>query len=511
MSKIHKNQFTSAQAGKFIDLDKLENNDAAQAELADARVSMSQLRRADRNADGLIDAREAWRVADHFDRDGNAASLDATVTDSNGTELLTQAGKTTTVLGALLQRADLQGTPTPERNDDILFVGMGPETRTSAGAKHEIKKLRQGGANVVGIIDSTIGNDKIRVDGTTYDLTTDDGRAGFAQTLGLSPDQTHQVEGVLERTGADGRDEMAQIAMHWSKAEHGETIPSRMVISGHHVGSAVWGDGNGRITWTELKSLAQAMPKAASQVEDLHLSACYSGGQSKRDLFQDIFPNVKTIWAYSGSAPGTGSGATIHQASWERATRGNGGVDDAVASLQRRGIRKSENIDAANVNSTPAASGPSLSELRAEVEQREPAFSRFFTGEQKVQNSQRGPLREYYNHVQNLLQHGDLPATERTELESRRDQTIRVLYYDSHIRHKVESEYGSAIEAGYEALGLDAPHFGELSRGDAMNAIRDFRETLSNTPNAPAAASDLLPTLNGVWNLDPQTIPETWI
>lgn len=508
MTKIQRSNFVQQFQGRNIDLDKVANDPEARSQVRNGGMTVDQLRRADRNQDGLLDAAEAFRVADHFDRDGSYGSL---VSERQGAPKgeLTQAGRSASVLGLMLGNASLQGEREVGENDDILFVGMGTETRTSAGAKHEIKELRKTGANVVGVMDSAVGNDKVRVGGQTYDLATDAGVDGFVQTLGLPEEQSQKIGEAIRGVGEDGKDEFAMIAQVWAKAEQGGSIPSRMVISGHHVGSAVWGDGNGRISWDNLQALSDAMPEAASQVKDLHLSACYSGGDAKFQKYQGIFPNVKTIWAYSGSAPGTGSGATHHQAAWERATRGGGtNVAGTAQNLVDRGWRKAENIDAGTINRITTDNGD-LNVLRAQVAGGEETFTSFFSGAEVIQSSQRGPLREYYNQVQALLEQPGIPAEERRELEARRDQTIRTLYYGSHISHRFQEAHEHAIQEGFSAMGMTAPNFAEISRSEALELIRDFRDQVNE--GSPAVAKDLVPLLNGLWNLDSRTIPETWI
>ncbi len=519
MTKINRQDFLTQNNAKAIDLEKVRTNPNAQQKLTDNGLNLQQLQRADRNNDGKIDAQEAWRMADNFDRDGNAATLIAAAPAPSGQATPTQAGKTASVLGLMLQDASLQAsapqtTPnnTPRSNDEILFIGMNNETRTSAGAKHEINELRKTGATLHTITDSRIGADKIRVGNQTYDLTTNDGRNGFVQTLGLPAEQSAKIADVLENTGDNARDEVAQIAQVWSRAEKGGSIPSRLLISGHHVGSGVWGDDNGRISWDTMRGLTAAMPRAAAQVEDLHLSACYSGGRSKHLMYQEMFPNTKTIWAYSGSAPGSGSGATTHQAAWERTTRGAGvDIDQTAANLLQRGVRKAENLDVAVVGRDIPLSGQSMAQLYELVRSNEATFERFFQGQEEVTNSQQGPLRTYYNQLQALLQQPGLSNIERTELEARRDQTIRTLFYNSHIRGHFQEQYGDAIRQGYAALGLPAPNFSRLSREDALESIRSIRDHISGLRDTPAPARDMLYILNGLWNLDAQTIPENWI
>lgn len=515
MAKIYKNDFVQQHAGRNIDLNKLQQDQAAKADLQEAGVSLSQLQRADSNNDGVVSAREAFKVADHFDRDGNANSLisqqGATRPAGTGAPM-TQAGRAATVLGMMLNNDSLQGTPQRSENNDIVLLGMGTETRTSAGAKHEIKELRKTArGEVIGITDSKVGNDKIRVSGQTYDLATPEGRAGFTDTLGLPPEQSQKIADAIGNVGEDGKDEFAQLAQVWARGEQGESIPSRMILSGHHVGSAIWGDNNGRISWDNLKELSDAMPNAANQVKDLHLSACYSAGDAKFNQYRDIFPNLRTAWAYSGSAPGTGSGATHHQAGWERATRGTGtNIAGTAEHMQNRGWRKAENITTTTYQGS-TYNGPALEQLQATLQGGEGTFENFFTGQNSVENSQRGPLREYYNDIQAALQHPELPAEQRTELESRRDQTIRTLFYQSHIAHRFDEHYSQQLQSGFSSMGMEVPHFNNMSRQEGLEVIRNFREQVESDPNAPQAAQDLLPTLNGLWNLDSNIIPETWI
>jgi hypothetical protein len=508
MSTIRRQDFVTTHANKSVSIAKVQQDPVAKAELQNAGLSVQDLQRADRNRDGAVDADEAFSAADRFDRDGNAATLVAL--DRVGAP--TPAGKATNALGVMLQNPNLQAPPpAPRSNDNVLFVGMNPPTRESAGAPHEINNLRQKGVNVTAVTDSAVGDDKIKVGNTVHDLTTAAGRTGFVRTLNLPEEQSRKVADAIGRAGPDAKDEMAGIAQTWAKAERGEMIPSRLVLSGHNVGSGPWGDGNGQIKWENLKELSQAMPKAAGQVEDLNISACYSGGSHNWGKYREIFPNARTIWAYSGSAPGSGSGATTHQEAWERATRGSGtDIAGATATLQQRGVRKAENI--ATTTGTPgAAAGPALADLRATVQAGEQTYQGFFTGQQAVQNTQSGPLRDHYNNLQRLLQHPDLPAPERREVEARRDQTIRLLFYKTNIGPRFEGQYGSSVQAGYRALGMTPPNFSTMSRAEAMASIQEYRNRLAANQDPPTAARNAELALAGLWNLDSRIIPETWI
>lgn len=397
----------------------------------------------------------------------------------------------------------------PRSNDNIVVVGMN-ET-----SQHEVEQLRARGQNVTYVKDAK-ENDKLTTrDATgtsvTHDLSTEAGARSFALTLGLPAEQTTKIADAIHGAGSDARDELAQVAQIWAKAEQGGQIPSRMVLSGHNVGSGVWGDDNGRLSFDSLAKLAEAMPKAARSVEDLHLSACYSGGQHLMEKYRAMFPNAKTIWAYTGSAPGSYSGATAHQSRWERATRGTKeDLDRAIAD----GTRKGENVAVWSVAHGYVDGKPPapLAEVRAAVQGNEGTFKRFQSGQEKVQDTQSGPLRDYYNQVQRLLQHPDLPAAERAPLEARRDETIRLIYYSKTVAPKFAEHHASAIRDGFAAVGLPAPKFGELSRAEALAQIAQLEAKLAGTNPRPAAAERLLPLLqNGLRDLKPSAIPDGWV
>ena len=396
----------------------------------------------------------------------------------------------------------------PRSNNDVVVVGM------NASSKHEVDALKQRGVNVTHVKDGAV-NDAITTgtgsQKTTHDLKTKEGATAFALTLGLPADQTAKIADVIHGSGDDARDEMAQIAQIWSSAERGGQIPSRMVLSGHNVGSGTWGDDNGMLRFDQLGKLAEAMPKAARSVEDLHLSACYSGGLPLMEKYRGMFPNAKTIWAYTGSAPGSYSGATTHLARWDSATRGGKEtLDRALAANTRKG----ENVavwsqDKGYIDGRPPSP---IADVRSEVTRGESTFTGFQSGAQKVQDTQSGPLREYYNSMQRLLQHPELPASERPRLEARRDQTIRLIYFSKTVAPKFAEHHASAIREGFTAAGLPVPDFKTLSRGDAMTQVKAFEDKLATLTPRPAAADRLLPHLTeGLRDLNSSRIPEGWV
>ena len=204
---------------------------------------------------------------------------------------------------------------------------MAPPTR-QASKRHpsgvsptiEVEELRRLGNRVHSIQDSR-NADMIRVGNRLVNLDTSDGRRAFLSTLHLHPAQVRGLDVALDKGGLDSRDELGQLVSLWANIDRGLAAAGRMVMSGHHVGrNRFWGDENGFLSLADFSALGGAFPRAAGMVEDLHLSASYSA-TSIRDWLP-VFSNLKTIWAYAGSAPGSVSGACIYLQAWDAATRG---------------------------------------------------------------------------------------------------------------------------------------------------------------------------------------------
>ena len=397
----------------------------------------------------------------------------------------------------------------PRSNDDILMVGMGTHAHDEAAA------LRRRGQNVTLVRDS-FADDQVKMKDAqgrerTFDLRNDAGINEFAMALGLPGEQTRKVADAIRSAESDARDEVAQLAAQFAKAEKGGTIPSRLVLSGHNVGSGVWGDDNGRFGWDVMAKLTEAMPRAARQIEDVHLSACYSGGQHAMEQYRAMFPNAKTIWAYTGSAPGSWSGAQTHMARWDTATRGSReDLNRAIAD----GSRKGENVAvwSARLGYMDGNPPQPLADVRGEFDGMSQTWDAHLSGERPVANTQSGPLRDYYNSLQRLLQHPELPAAERPALEARRDRTIRLIYYSATVAPKFQQCYGDQIREGFRAVGMTPPDFTAMSRQDALAQIAAFENKLATTSPKPELAARLLPLLTeGLRDLNPSRIPDGWV
>jgi hypothetical protein len=348
--------------------------------------------------------------------------------------------------------------------------------------------------------------DHIKRNGKEFDLTSAEGSAAYVATLGLPDQLAVDAAQFLADAGDESRDELAQLVRILSEAEMGERSMDRMVLSGHSVGSQIWGDDNGSIRFTDLDELFDLFPKAAAQIEHLMLSACYSGGEAKMDQYHDMFPGLSSIWAYHDSSPGTWSGAMDHMDRWESATEAGkdaSGVDPSLAN----GKRKAKNVSTWNSADGYQGDQPmSIYDVERALRNDEHVYQSHFDGREEVENSQSGPLRTYYGQVQRGLSHPDMESSRIPELETRRDVTIRLLYFKL-ISGKFANHYGSRVADGVQAAGLDMPAFGEIGRKDTL----DFIEALeaAGGDSSTANAVDLLK--RGLRDLDTEVIPTSWV
>ncbi|MBL8921584.1 MAG: hypothetical protein JNJ54_22175 [Myxococcaceae bacterium] len=398
----------------------------------------------------------------------------------------------------------------PKSNDKVLFVAMNNSDAHRSTLESDALKAR--GTNVTVIQDAKKDDQITTRDASgalkTHDLASQDGAMSFALTLGLPAEQTKKIADVLVNAGSDSRDELAQLAQQWAVAEKGGQAPSRLVLSGHHVGSGVYGENNGRLDWPTVGALAEAMPRGAKTVEDLLIAGCYSGGENMMEKYTGMFPNAKTIVAYDGSSPGAASGATAHQKAWEQATRG---TSEGIKRELFQGMRKGENVTVWTKtrgfdDGKPKASVDELKQRRANLEQ---GFKDAWEGA-PIPDTQRGPVRDYYNATQRLIQHPGISADERKGLEHQRDQTIRLIFYGP-VSSKFQEVHGQKAAAGYQALGMAPPNFKTMTRAQALASIREFEAKLAGTPNAGDAATKLAPMLRDFAELKPSLIPDTWV
>jgi hypothetical protein len=284
-----------------------------------------------------------------------------------------------------------------------------------------------------------------------------------------------------------------------------------MVMSGHSVGSGVWGDGNGTLSYDDLAKLGAIFPRAVGQIEDLMIAACYNGSEQGMERLRAIFPNLKTLWAYDGSAPGSVSGAVPHIMRWERGTRGVS--SDNLTRDAARNTRKGENVAVWTATRGYDNGQPPrpLEDVRADYNGSRAVVAEFERGDQVVVNPGEGALRDHYNNIQRLIGRRDLPPNERAALRTERDHVIRLIYYKN-VSGLFQATHKATIDAGFRELGLGAPDFGTMSRKDALAKIAEFDAQVAARGDVSRTVRYLSTILHGgLVDLSPAHVPDGWI
>lgn len=382
--------------------------------------------------------------------------------------------------------------------------------------------------------------------GKTYNFIFKEDIKEFSQSLGLSENQSLQVEKLLssKEVMPVAKEEVAQILSTFARAEKGESIPSRLVISSHSDGKSFFGVGEngfflGKLDIGTLKEISKIMPKASEQIEDVSVSACNAGHSAHFEELKGIFPNLKTFMGYAGSAPGTDSGAEAHLKKWEKLTRGR---KDTLSPKDFQNFRKGENVSTWNEKE-----GFQLDNSK-QMEKNIPEFigssghiiDDYLIQDKPVKDSQHGELRTVYTNVQLVLGNNKtLSESDKKTLEKYRDNSLRLLFFTD-ISKKFNSTYSVQIESGYRAVELQPINFSGLSRSECRKELNEYKVRLDalskkmeyeidkksksgGTENDIKAirdsytekfdkANNLLKLLDdGLINLDTNIIPENWV
>lgn len=349
--------------------------------------------------------------------------------------------------------------PVSALRDGILFLGFNP------ASANELKTLRGVSSQ---LIELRSENGK----SGSFDLDQAAGRAGFVSSLGLDAGRSARLLKLLDQADPFGRDELAELAKIWNGAEKGGDVPGRMVLSGHCDGLKIWGEsGRGSLTLGEIGRLADVFPAAAAQIEDLHLSGCNTGYRSNASFWREHFPNLKTFWGYTHTAPSSVYASPAHLKTWEAATRGaTAGLNRAQLQQSLKNAARSGNLAIWSQQGDYQSSLPpkaiSGDDLRQLVE-------RFRLGEETSSDSQNGPLKQAYDQLQSLR--GEAGDSSYDELIGK---ALRLRFYGN-LALNFQQAYGEILNQAFAELQLAPADFGKLERRDALQVVKQFRDAFS--------------------------------
>lgn len=401
-------------------------------------------------------------------------------------------------------------------NDDILFIGLNP------GHKDELSVLKKGAAKTNFKIENISDTENWKID--NFDLKTNQGVSAFIDSLGLTDEnQKKELKTIIldidvgkTEQKASARDEAAAIIKVWSRAEKGESIPSRFAISGHGNSIDIWGDNDrGHISIDSIKNIARAMPKASAQVEDILISACRCGYQDTIQGLQNSFSNLKTVWGYAGTAPLGEYGGAKHVQEWEAKTSGHNSKIDRNQELKiLKGVSNYQNIAIWSKDSGYQRGASDTSSNFVETWMR---LERYRTGSFDTNNVQ-DDLNNIYNTIQDLNSTADADYKPVYKIAI---EKVNILRHFPEIVIKFDDVIGNDIRNAFKVANLECP---ELKVTDKNKFIAQFQkktEMLSGLYQAgkfndlPADKKELIrkveKVLSSIAYLDNDFIPQSWL
>ena len=380
------------------------------------------------------------------------------------------------------------------------FLGMNPM------AGKEAKSLKDASREEVLVsLNDPAAEKKLRDNPAVFDFVSDE--------LGIEPftdfERWDKATDILLNADPHLREQLADLMRWFNRAENGDIVLDRLVLSGHSNGVELWGEAAAdaeskpgtMVVDRDLRSLTNAFPKAAAQVADVMFSACFS--INAVELVIKMFPNLKSCWAYSSFSPDVAGGSGAHIATWSKATEGE-------ATLEKRDKRGSSAMWTREKgyivgDPTAAAVGPLFAAaVGAWRESAEPMYR----GDKDVPKSVLDPV---YEKLQSLLAHPGANDDQRKAASVARDVVLRLRFWTV-VRERFGKEYGSQLQPAYDGLGVPMPNWSALTRVGLKAHLETLKRAIESHPDQ-TAAKDVVDRLvkDGLNALDTKVIRSDWI
>lgn len=371
------------------------------------------------------------------------------------------------------------GLETHVKQETTLYMGMNPE---SSGVESTTLRNQTGAAGLVNASGDQRHQDQAHVGNQWLPLTSDAGlKQALASLPNLPPAKAVALTTFLQQAADKTRDEMFNMVRHLWSVETGRALLKRLVLSGHSAGTSLWGGHGGEfgsMNYQQIFKLMGLFPTAASQVEDLAFSACFSGtAAGKLDAYRAVFPNVKTIWAYADFSPSAATGSLRHLSKWEKGTKGHGdqGVNQARKEVATGHGDKDKNVaiwSASDGYQTDVAGAQlGTADLLANVRAREAAF----TTAMGTGTIDMAALNDLYGNLQQLVNaHAADLGADLARYQTMLLQTLYLRNWGS-ITEELAARHGEVLQAGYEEAGLPPPRFPGMTRAAALAEVGKLR------------------------------------
>ena len=311
---------------------------------------------------------------------------------------------------------------------------------------------------------------------------------------------------ILLKADPPARDQLGAVMKMFYGAENGQYNLERLVMSGHSNGIALWGEAEEAsqtksqiLLDSDMTAITKLFPTATGQVQDVMFSACWS--VVAIELVEKLFPNVMTIWAYTGSSPSIKSGSISHILSWEKNTRGDKTLD--------KGDKRGKS--ALWVRGEGFLAGDPAEIPHKKVED---AYInnivKFTTTMDGTVPIDRPFFNAFYTVVQVAKIHPGVSGYIRKEAESLIPKVLRLRYWKL-ITQTFAKEHEDAIKNMYKGLGLNAAAIGTMTRPELVAEVKRLEAAFKDDTPDDVKNFVLNVLKKGLVDLDDKVIPNTWI
>lgn len=445
------------------------------------------------------------RLPNGAPRDGRAGILELQRTAGN---------RAVAAAIASVQREEKDPKPAPSAPDVVSGADKAAPRRTTGflglnpGADIEANKLRKTTKDdVLTSLNDPVAEAKLKDDPAVGDFVFDE--------LGISVgdfDRWDKATDVLLKANVNIREQLADVMRWFNRAERGEIILDRLVLSGHSNGVELWGEADAgaeskpglMLLERDLAGIGEVFPKARDQVEDIMFSACFS--ISAVEIVVKVFPNLQNAWTYTSFSPSIKQGSAEHVAGFARATEGSGGLQKS----DRRGSTALWTRKKGYIVGDPslAAAGPLYS--NAIRKWREIAGPMYDGSGPDLTSDQLMPA---YAAVQQMIAHPGTPADRRARGKEVMQILLRLRFWSTIVRVRFGADYKGKLQPAYDALGMTQPDWGSMTRKQVKAHVDAVMKAVKETPTAATHEKLLEQYLtNGIFLLKDETVIKTdWI
>ncbi len=385
----------------------------------------------------------------------------------------------------------LQRQQAPDPPSATGYLGLNP----TAGLEVEALKKVIGGTDklLISRNDAALENS----------LATKVGIEAWVDALGIADALKPAAILLLDSADPRVRDQLSDLMSFFIGAEKGNYRLDRLVLSGHSDGVLLFGSETETQSGAPLyydkdfKGIAKLFPAAASQVEDIMFSGCYSSGAI--GICVDTFPNLQTCWAYEGACPLAESGATAHIQHWAKATVGTGrlAAEDKMGNTALWSGGKFVVGD---------PSGADFAKLKAQIGSLLPEATKMLQGERDLDDSLLTPLYELVMRVSKDTLSLDYPGYLKMH-----DWLLRLRHWDD-VTSGFAKKYAKEITHMHESVGLADPSIQTMTRKQAVDYVNEWSMRIYTCKLEESIVEFFNEkVLEGLYYLDPTVIDITWI